>query len=64
MKRSRARLKRRYPSGERIVIVRCQDCQTPIWVWDDDPLTSRYYPYKRKCTYCRDVDRAIFRNVD
>lgn len=57
------RLKRRrhYPTGERIVTVRCQECGTEIWCWDDDPLTLSAYPYKKKCSHCREIDKAIFR---
>lgn len=59
----RVRRRRQYPSGERIVIVRCETCRTPIWCWDDDPLTTRYYPYKKRCSYCRDADAAFFRKI-
>jgi hypothetical protein len=65
IERAVKRMKQRskLPAGDRIIPLACQECGTKILCWNDDFMLSSAYPYKRKCTYCREAEKAENRAI-
>jgi len=59
----RAKQRAKLPTGSRIVTFPCEECHNEILCWEDDALLSAHYPYRKRCSYCKEVDNAINRAI-
>ena len=51
------------PTGSRIIATPCEDCHNEILCWEDDTLLTPLYPYRKRCSYCKEAERAFNRAI-